>query len=192
MNAAIALFWRAFAFFAFVGTAAGAASAADIDVDTERNGDAVDIGAGAVLTASREIAWRVLTDYARYAEFLPDMHSSRILSRDRNEALIEQRGEARFLWLRLPMQVTLAVIEAPGERVESRMVAGTLRAFHGRYELARAGERLTLQYSGQMVLDEEHRGVFDSVVIRQNVRRQFRALVNEIERVASAAPEQRP
>lgn len=164
------------------------ARAEGVDVDTERSGDAIEIRASAPLKATREAAWRVLTDYARYAEFLPDMQTSKVVSRSGAEAVIEQRGEARFLWFRLPLHVKLAVLEVPFDWVESKLITGTLRDFQGRYELQKAGDAMRLVYKGRMTLDQEHRGIFDSVAVRHNVSRQFRALVREIERTTETPP----
>ena len=60
---------------------------------TERKGNAVEILASAELRGSITSIWRVLTDYPRYGEFVPGIRSSRILKRDGNQLVLEQRGE---------------------------------------------------------------------------------------------------
>ena len=50
-----------------------AAAAATIVVESERDGEAVNIRAKADLKADVATAWRVLTDYDRYVEFIPDL-----------------------------------------------------------------------------------------------------------------------
>lgn len=104
-----------------------ALAAPDIAVDAVRRGEAIEISARAELRVNVETAWRVLTDYDRYATFVPDLAVSRVVMRDAQTAIVEQRGEARFLSLRYPLEVWLAVAEVPYRSVRSRAIAGNFR-----------------------------------------------------------------
>lgn len=95
------------------------ARAADIAVHVERSGGALLVEASAQIGGSILQAWQVLTDYGRLAEFVPDVRSSRVISRDGNQVLVEQKGEARLLFVRFPIDVRLAITEHPYERVVS-------------------------------------------------------------------------
>ena len=167
--------------------ALGAASAyaGDLELTTRRDGDGIEINARARLSGSAESAWKVLTDYERYAAFIPDLHTSKIVSRIANRLVVEQRGEARFLWFKLPMIATLAVTETAPVRVESQLMRGTLREMRGRYELVNDADGLRFVYTGRLVPDAEQRGLFDHVAIRANVTRQLEALVREIDRAGA-------
>jgi ribosome-associated toxin RatA of RatAB toxin-antitoxin module len=164
----------------------GAAGASEVSVDARRAGEAVEIVANAQMRADAGEAWRVLTAYDRYSSFIPDLVSTRILSRDGDRAVVEYRGSARFLWMVEPMTVRLEITETPQRLIESRLISGTVRDLRGRYELVRTddgGSRL--EYRGRIVLDEESAGLFDMIAVRSNASRQFRALVAEIERVSA-------
>jgi methyl coenzyme M reductase subunit C-like uncharacterized protein (methanogenesis marker protein 7) len=58
------------------------AAAATVTINANLQGDAIDIHASAMLNADAATAWRVLTDYDRYAEFIPDLRVSRVVARD--------------------------------------------------------------------------------------------------------------
>ena len=93
----------------------------------------------------------MLTDYGRLAEFVPDLQASRVISRDGNQAVVEQKGEARLLFFSFPIDVRLAVTEYPYERVVSRAVAGNFREMRSAYSLEAGQGRVALRYSGRMV-----------------------------------------
>jgi ribosome-associated toxin RatA of RatAB toxin-antitoxin module len=164
-----------------------ALAAGEIAVDASRRGAAIVVSAHADLHADVRTAWRVLTDYDRYASFIPDLTVSRVVSRGPGSAVVEQRGEARFLFLSYPLEVRLAVAETPYRSVRSRAIAGNFRELVGRYELEPIGGGLRLVYSGRMVLGDAPPGLLDVFVIRRNVARQFEALVREIDRRAAGA-----
>lgn len=157
------------------------AVAHDVDVDTHRRGEVIEVRAVATLLASPRVAWQVLTDYDRYSSFIPDLQVSRVVSREGSKLVLEQKGDMRFLWFRIPHEVRLSVTESPPAVVEARLISGTVRAMEGRYEVRSEGNGAKLTYAGRIVPDEEHRGLLDSTVIRANVSRQFNALVKEIE-----------
>ncbi len=166
------------------------AHGADVTLSAAREGDAVDITASATLSVDRDSAWRVLTAYDRYATFIPDMESSRIVSRDGDHVVVEQRGAARWLWLSQPVTIRMAVTETPPVLVLSRLLSGTIRDMRGRYELVRESDRLRLVYTGRIVPDDTQVGYFDLLAVRANASRQFTALVHEIERVGRRIPDE--
>ena len=157
-----------------------------IVLEATRRGHALEILASATLEVELPVAWRVLTDYERYVQFIPDLQTSRVLRRDGAELILEQRGEARFLWLRFPLAVRLAVTEEAPRRVESRLLDGTVREMVGRYELSPSASGARLIYTGRIVPEDERTGPIDAAIIRATVSRQFTALVREIERVGGA------
>ena len=104
-------------------------------------------------TARIARTWQVLTDYGRLAEFVPDMQVEPRGFPRRQQAVVEQKGEARVLFLSFPIDVRLAVTEYPYERVSSRAVAGNFREMRSTYSLEAGQGRILLRYSGHMVPD---------------------------------------
>ena len=168
------------------------ARAAEVTVNAARSGDALQVEASAELVGSLTRAWQVLTDYGRFAEFVPDLQVSRVLSRERNSVLVEQKGAARLLFWSYPMDVRLAVTEYPYERVESRSVSGNFREMQNAYTLGMRSGQVHLRYSGRMVPDFYVPPLIGTLALHNSVESTFRALVNEMERVPEPATSDSP
>ncbi len=173
-----------------VGTASGA-SPDRVTIEARRDGDAVIVEAHASLHADLETAWDVLTDYDRYAEFIPDLKSSRILARSGSSVIVEQKGQAGFFLFRFPMEVTMSVSEEPRSGITSRAIAGTFREMTGSYTLTRDGDELRFTYSGRMVPDFVLPPLIGTAAVKAAVRKQFGALVKRMQ-TRAAAPAKPP
>jgi ribosome-associated toxin RatA of RatAB toxin-antitoxin module len=159
-----------------------------VRVTARRDGEAVIVEAQARLRAPLHLIWEVLTGYERYAEFVPDLQSSRVLSRDRDTALVEQRGTAGFFLYRFPLEVRLAVTELPFERVTCRAVAGTFKELSGVYDLSADGDFVRFGYRGRLVPAFRLPPLIGLPALRASVERQFGALVREVERRSAELP----
>lgn len=159
------------------------AYASEVRFDVHWHGDAIDLAGRAELPGDVATAWRVLTDYDRYPRFIPDLASSRTVSRNASTAIIEQRGEARWLLFRQPLEVTFSVTETAPRLVHSRAVSASFRELESRYELqALPGGGVRLEYSGRFVPAAGNLAFVDLAAARANLRRQFEALVREMSR----------
>ena len=150
-----------------------------------RDHDAVLVQAHADVDAPIEIAWRVLTDYDHYANFIPDLKSSRVLARSGDTAIVEQKGEAGFFLFHFPLEVIFSVTEQPGSSVTSRAISGTFKEMTGSYVLTeRDGGGVRLRYNGRLVPTFQLPPLVGVPALRAAVERQFLALAREIRRVA--------
>jgi len=172
----------------FIVLAAADAAANEVSVEAHREGEAVLVEARAALHVDLATAWDVLTGYDRYAEFIPDLTSSRVLSRSGSEVVVEQKGQLAFLVFRLPVEVTMNVSERPRTGINSRAVAGTFREMTGSYTLAQAGDDLQLTYSGRMVPRFGLLSLMGTAAVKAAVEKQFGALVREMQ-TRAAEPE---
>ena len=84
-----------------------------MEVQAERIGELIHVQAQAVVQAPLSIVWATLTDYERLPEFIPGIETSRVLARDGHRITVAQTGQARFLFLSLPIEVTLVSTEHP-------------------------------------------------------------------------------
>jgi hypothetical protein len=178
--------------FAWVLSVAAAqpAAAAKITVSAERHGDVIDIHASTVLNAGGAAAWRVLTDYSRYPEFIPDLRASRIVARQGATVTVEQSGDATLWLFKLPLDITFEINEFPPNGLQSRAVAGNLRALASSYYLTPVASGVRLDYEGHIAPGFEILGDVEQAAVERNVARQFQALADEIERQSAAARSQ--
>jgi ribosome-associated toxin RatA of RatAB toxin-antitoxin module len=151
-------------------------------VNAHREGDAIVVYATADVAVERAVAWSVLTDYDHYAEFVPDLHYSRVRGRDPRGLIVEQRGQARFFFLRQNIEATLAVAETPQRSVSSRAVAGSFREMEGRYEIEAIEHGTRIVYTGRVVPGDNLPLWLTAMALKSNVERQFGALVREMAR----------
>jgi ribosome-associated toxin RatA of RatAB toxin-antitoxin module len=157
-------------------------AAASISITAQRTGDTIDIKASALLKADTATAWRVLTDYDRYPEFIPDLRVSRVIARRGAIVTVEQSGDATLWMFRIPVDITYEITESPPNRLHSHAIAGSLRALESSYVLTPTELGARLDYSGHIASGYQLLGRIEQIAVRRNVARQFQALADEIER----------
>jgi carbon monoxide dehydrogenase subunit G len=156
--------------------------AATIALGVEDRGGEIDIAGSALLNADAETAWRVLTDYERYVDFIPGLQQSRVGARNGTTVTVEQSGDVTLWLLHLPLDVTFEIVEVAPVRLESRVVAGDLRALDSRYVLTPVGDSVRLEYTGKLDSGLALFGAIERLAVKQNCARRFQALADEIER----------
>lgn len=166
---------------------AGSAAAATVTVDADRGADTIDIRASAVLVTDAATAWRVLTDYDRYADFIPDLHTSRVVSRHGTTVTVEQSGDAGLWLIKVPISVTFEIDEMAPTRLQSRAIAGGLRELTSCYVLTPVPSGLRMDYVGRVTPRFALFGQIEVAAVERNIARQFQALADEIERQAAEA-----
>jgi ribosome-associated toxin RatA of RatAB toxin-antitoxin module len=162
--------------------------AAVVSVAVHRVDDAMVIEASALVLADPQTAWRVLTDYGRYAAFVPGLRSSHVLSREGPRLTVTQSGDASLWLLRMPFEITYHVTEFPPFRVESNASSEALRQFDSTYRLTPSSAGVRIDYVGHLAPRGTVIGRLEQWTARQSVLREFKALAEEIERVAATVP----
>lgn len=160
----------------------GAHASNGVSVESRRRDDALEVVCRAMLQAPMELIWQTLTDYGRLAEFIPGMRSSRIIARSGAVATIEQTGEARFLFVTYPIEVTLISTERPPHVIEATLLKGNLKRLDGTYRIeAQDGGRVLLTWTG-VVEALSMPPLIGEMMMRGSIEDQFRGMVEEIER----------
>jgi hypothetical protein len=165
---------------------APASNSEGVAIEVTRDGGAYRIRAVAEIPADRAVAWRVLTDYERLTDFVPDLQVSRVVAREGARVTVEQKGEARLWIFRVPIEVRFIAEEQPYDSVTSRAIAGSFREMTGRYELLPQAGGLRLVYTGRLIPNFGMPPFIDNALVRTLIRRQFTAMVEQIRRRAAA------
>lgn len=159
------------------------APAQELSIETFELHEAITVNASAVMPVRLATAWSVISDYEHLADFVPGMHSSKVLQRSGNQVLLEQTGSLGFLFFQRAIEVKLAVTESPPDRIVAHAVGGNLRQMDGSYTLETLPDgKLRLSYSGSLRPDFALPPLIGKLAVRQVLERQFRALVDEIRR----------
>ena len=158
------------------------AGAQGLAIEVERQGEFITVTASAQMQVDARIAWEVLSDYDHLAQFIPDMKSSRVVSRSGDRVLVEQKGEIGFFFYRQPVDVTLEVREEPQRRIVARRIEGNIRELETRYELEASDVGVRFDYTGRFIPDFYLPPLIGMPIMRRIVERRFRAMVDEIVR----------
>src|SRR4029453_776560 len=150
---------------------ANSAAAATIAISVASHPDAIEIAGSAQLDADAETAWRVLTDYERYIDFIPDLHGSRVVARNGATVTVEQTGNVILWGLHMPLDVTFEITEIAPTSLVSRVVAGDLRSLNSRYVLTPVGTGVRLEYSGKLDSGFVLLDALETLAVKQNVPR---------------------
>lgn len=137
-------------------------------------------------TAPVEVVFETLTDYDHLARFIPDMHSSRIVSAAGEPLRVAQEGETGFLAYRFPLNVTFEIAFEPLFRVNFRSIAGNMREMEGFYQLKTMGETTYLHYEARFLPDFWVPPIIGPAIMQNEITRQFEGLAAEIGRRGKA------
>lgn len=88
-----------------------------------------------LVQASAEIVWNVLTNYEQFPEFLPSVVASRVLERRDNRVLVERKDRRKIGIMPIRVKIVTENIEHAPDRIDYRMVDGTLDEMTGTWEL---------------------------------------------------------
>ena len=158
------------------------ATAATIAISLTPCPGAIEIEGSALLNADTETAWRVLTDYEGYVDFIPGLHSSHVVARNGASVTVEQTGDIKLWLLPAPWDVTFKITEIAPTGLVSRAVAGDLRVLNSRYVLTAVGDGVRLEYTGNLNSGLALSSAIEQLAFKQNVVVRFQALADEIER----------
>lgn len=149
----------------------------------ERRGGEIVVEAHAEVRAAIEKTWLTLADYDRLAEFIPGMSQSRTVSRTGATALVEQNAVATFGPFSHKLSLLLAVEEAPNESISASIVRGDFRRFDARYDVvALDAGRTRVDYRATLDPTMPIPPLFGVAVMRSQIRKQFEAMIAEIDR----------
>jgi ribosome-associated toxin RatA of RatAB toxin-antitoxin module len=145
-----------------------------------------EVNATGFARAAQQQAWQVLTDYERLHEFVPDLQSSTLLSRNGLEAVVEQHSEAGFLFLSQRIHMVVRVTEQPYSVIDVALVAGDMRSYSAHWELAPSTqngiEGTRILYSGVMEPDFFVPPLIGKSIVQVNVRKMVQAVLSEIDK----------
>ncbi|MET0858127.1 MAG: SRPBCC family protein [Telluria sp.] len=159
-----------------------------LDVSVARldgaDGKVYQISARGEVAAAPGAVWRILTDYERMAEFVPDLHRTRVISRSGDEAVIEQFGEARLLFLRREIRLVVQVREQPISQIDISLVDGDMKVYRCTWKLVPVPETggTRVFYSGTVAPKFYVPGMLGSNLIRGDIETMMTAVMKRLDR----------
>ncbi len=156
----------------------------EIRIEARGGGFAVQIDAH--LDADAAIAWQVLTDYNRLAEFVPDMRVSRVISAAGSPLQVEQHGRAGFLIFSFAVDVVLEIEETPPVKLAFRAIRGNMRNMHGEWRIEKSAGGIRLVYEAELEPSFWVPPLIGRAVLRHDIAGQVAGVVREIARRQAA------
>jgi ribosome-associated toxin RatA of RatAB toxin-antitoxin module len=152
-----------------------------VDADTRHM---YEVDATAMVAAPLPRVWRVLTGYERMSEFVPDLESCKVLSRNGNEVIVEQFGVARFLFMAKAIHLIVRATEQPMSSIDISLISGDMKHYESRWELIPVPETggTKIVYSGKLAPNFYVPGILGSNMIRSDIQHMMSAVVTRIER----------
>jgi carbon monoxide dehydrogenase subunit G len=161
---------------------------APAEVKVGQQADEILVYAQSDVDADRATIWSTLSDYDHLAQFIPGMSSSRTVSRNGGEAVVEQRGSAGVGPFRRNVTVLLVVKEDLNHSVSTSGVGGDFRRFEARYDVVPLGQHCArIVYHATLVPEVALPPIVGLSAMRFTIGTQFNALLAEIRRRARSA-----
>lgn len=88
-----------------------------------------------LVTAPVDVAWKVLTDYEHFKDFLPGVVASRILSTAGNETVFEQVNSVRLLLFTQTSRLVIAATQQYPQQIKFHMQQGQIKSLNGIWQL---------------------------------------------------------
>ncbi len=137
--------------------------------------------------ASPATALNVLTDFDHMVGVVPNLESSRIVSRAGRVLVIEQRGKADFGPFSVRFESRRRVEVFPDGRLVADALSGSTKYMHSELRVQAQGRGARIDYQAEMIPDRWLPSALGVSFMRHELAEQFNALRREMERRQAAA-----
>ncbi|WP_229260295.1 SRPBCC family protein [Duganella alba] len=143
-----------------------------------------EVDATGTVAAPLPKVWRILTGYERMAEFVPDMESSKVLSRNSGEVIIEQFGVARFLFMAKTIHLIVRAVEQPMSSIEISLISGDMKHYEARWELVPVPETggTKIIYHGKLMPNFYVPSLLGAKMVRGDIEKMMNAVLARLDR----------
>jgi len=142
-----------------------------------------EVDATATVAAPPAAVWRTLTSYEHMSEFVPDMESCKVLSRNGNEVILEQFGMARFLFMSKSIHLIVRATENPLSSIDIALISGDMKHYESHWELIPVPETggTRVVYSGRLVPNFYVPGLIGAKIVRGDIERMMGAVLSRMD-----------
>ncbi len=159
--------------------------AAETRMNVRQTGSMLMVEGQLEVPVNQTTAWAVLTDYARFPEFVPGLNSSRLLEERNTSKLVEQRGTVIAGQFRMPFQGVVKIEELRPEGqpgvIRVAFISGPLKDVQGEWNI-KPGKPLDLSYRMQMdLMKSPFPPPLAVTIIEQQVRTWVEAFAHEMQ-----------
>lgn len=183
-----------FGFFAFFvlanplfSASASPQSVESIQVSVAKVGDELQVSSDVLVRASLQEVWAVVTDFDHMAGFISNLRSSRVVSREGNKVIVEQKGQASAGLLSFDFESLREMELEPFKRIRSRQLRGNMVLFDGITVFRQEGEMTHIESRVRAIPGTWVPPIIGRRFVESETREQFTELLGEIKRRQEAA-----
>lgn len=151
---------------------------------SEDNGSKVyQIASSGTVAAAPAVVWRILTDYNRMADFVPDLTSAWVVSRTGDRVIIDQQGSVRLLFFSQPIRLRVEAHEQAPNRIDVSLVDGDMKVYRSAWELsAVAGGGTAVRYTATIEPKFYVPGLVGASLVRKDIANMMSAVLQRMDR----------
>lgn len=148
-------------------------------VDGTEGDQVYQITSSGTVAATPTVVWRILTDYMHLPDYLPNLKSARVVSRNGDRVIVEQLGTARFLFFSQPIRLVVQVHERAPDRIDISLIEGDMKVYRASWELipVSGASGTTLVYNATIVPKFDVPGIVGTDVVRKDIARMMAAVL---------------
>jgi hypothetical protein len=162
-----------------------------IDVNVRMQGEEVWVDVNFHIPVTPREAWAVMTDYDHATAFISKLEKSVILSRTDEMLLVSQKGTMGFGPFSVPIESVTEVRLTPYEKLQGRMVSGTMKKGESVTRLFAEAGGTRVVYHLESIPDVWLPPLIGRALVEYETRARFRQLVDEIARRKALAEAKR-
>lgn len=178
------LLFALFALFCFWGLTpvcqAAPASEPKVAVAVVKNGETFIVDATLDVAVPPAVVWGVLTDFDHMTSIVSNLTYSRVMSREGNTWVVQQKGAARFGLLSFPFESEREIKLEPMRRVLAKNLSGTLKRMESEAQLIPTSAGTQVKYHAEVVPDSLLVELFGASFMRHEFEEQFSAMGREM------------
>jgi ribosome-associated toxin RatA of RatAB toxin-antitoxin module len=138
-----------------------------------------------LIQASADTAWKVLTDYDNFKNFLPNVSESRVISVQGNQKVFEQVNVFRVLSFTKQARVRMASTESYPKQVAFQVMEGDVKNLKGTWKISSpAPEQVLITHEVTVIpKDSDNKTLFFGIY-KNSLKQTIAAIGKEVERRA--------
>jgi ribosome-associated toxin RatA of RatAB toxin-antitoxin module len=138
-----------------------------------------------LIQASADVAWKVLTDYDNFKNFLPNVSESRVISAQGNKKVFEQVNVFRVLSFTKQARVRMASTESYPKQVAFQVMEGDVKDLKGTWTISSpAPEQVLITHEVTVIpKDSDNKTLFFGIY-KNSLKQTIAAVGQEVERRA--------
>ncbi|PZD73294.1 hypothetical protein C1752_02242 [Acaryochloris thomasi RCC1774] len=138
-----------------------------------------------LVQAPADMAWKVLTDYENFKNFLPNVSESRVISAEGNQKVFEQVNVFRVLTFTKQARVKMASTESYPKQVSFQVMEGDVKDLKGTWTISSpAPNQVLISHEVTVVpKDSDNKTMFFGIY-KNSLKKTIAAVGKEVERRA--------